>query len=144
MKKIIACLIVANLFTGCASYMAVKDHNDQLNQKALMMRIDAQANGQPTLNVGIDLLNARGYLGAWKESPAKMTMATIIDGLLAYGAYNLTDSSNKNDTKSAGQSQEVSVQFGGDINGNTTVNVYTGTNDNNNDNDNHVDNSRSL
>jgi uncharacterized protein YceK len=130
MKKIAVCLVAAIVFSGCASYMAVKSHDDAINQKAIMMRLDAQANGQPTLNVGIDLLNTKGYLGAWKESPGKMTLATILDAALAYGAYELSQS---DDSSNPIQARGVVVDVSNN-NSPVVVNIVSGdSNSSNND-----------
>jgi len=81
-------LLAVSLFsTGCVSYLATASHNSKLDREALRMELRSLASGETEGSVSFDLLGARGYTGAWKESPKLMAGATLTDLLLAAGTY---------------------------------------------------------
>jgi hypothetical protein len=78
----LGCLLIQ---TGCASYLAVGAHDTRVDA-ARALQVQAGADGKSAY-VGLDLLKTKGYMAAWKEAPATMTAATVVDLLTGIGAY---------------------------------------------------------
>jgi len=54
------------------------------------------ATDEPEGFISLDLLGARGYVGAWRTSPKMMAGATLVDLLLSAGSYLLYEELDDN------------------------------------------------
>ena len=133
MKKftiILTCIVVGTMLSGCCSYLATDGHNRNIDQKALVLRLEGN---QATL--GVDILGAKGYLGAWKQSPGKMTLATLGDLALGAGLYYGGEAiANANDDDNRSSSGGASVDLNGNS-GNVNITIVTGDGSNSNGDD---------
>lgn len=139
---------VAVLMTGgCAEMYVVSCHNDQVDletaaakhnaQSLAMQRAKQEAKGAVQLGVmsggepymAVDLLaiTRKGYMGAWREIPGQMAVATGADalgtGLLVGGTYYLTRNNSKSDSVSVtGDGNHINYNGGGGNQSTTTDN----------------------
>jgi len=106
-------LAVSLFSTGCVSYLATASHNSKLDREALRMELRSLASGETEGSVSFDLLGARGYAGAWRESPKLMAGATLTDLLLAAGTYLVYEELDDDDSGSEPVEPQPSVDLEG-------------------------------
>ena len=104
-------------FSGCASYLAVQNHNATVDVRVLQLRAMPETDG---IALEIDLLSAsKTYLSAWKAHPWQMGAATVVDLAATYGisvlAQDATDSSGSSDPTAGGGLPSQINSGGGDV-----------------------------
>jgi hypothetical protein len=111
---IVLLLLLGLSQSGCASMLAVSSHDSKV-EAAQALRMTPGADGKSAY-VGLDLLQATGYIAAWKAAPGTMTAATVVDLLTGIGAYY----GIKGATGGDDNSKQTTVTVNGD-NNNTVV-----------------------
>jgi hypothetical protein len=103
MKKILALVVIASLFSGCASTYKTLSHNNKVETARSMVQVKAESWGDDTtFKFGVDLLSLAnsdtGYFAAWADDPKGMSVATAIDAILVGGTAYLYKQATDNDT----------------------------------------------
>lgn len=98
---IVLLLLGALALSGCANLLATSAHNSRVRE-AQALRIQANKDGE--IFAGVDFLRAPGWIGAWREEPGLMSLATLADVVTGLGAYYLFQNESNSD-----ESTEVSV-----------------------------------
>ena len=96
MKRALTCLMLGVLLmtVGCASMITTSMHNQNVETRANALQFQANNDG---VRAAINLMQLKGYIGAWKENPWAMLGATLLDIGTGIGGYSLWHESQDDD-----------------------------------------------